>query len=203
MIALRLFLDIPFYEDVFVSKSCGGKIEDYNQHVMTCNKSNSYSHHHSDIINCAKNLCTAVELNWALEVSPFGRHKDSLAKDQRIVDIVAFAHGKKGMDVAYGVSVANPKPLEAGMRREGEKIRKYRNDCEKNNMKFYPLVFDAYGGIPSITLNSAVKPLIRKVKEYIPANWAAPNAKTYWLQRFSVALWKANACKVKFRSGIY
>ena len=212
VIALRLFLSIPFYEDVFSCKSCGDKIEDYNQHVLICNKSNGNSHRHSDIINCTKNLCTAAELNWALEVSPFCRHKDSLAKDQCRVDIVAFAHGKKGVDVAYDVSVANPfskaagdhpRPLEAAMRREGEKINKYHNDCEKNNMKFYPLVFDAYGGIPSITLNSAVKPLIRKVKEYTPMNWAAPNAKTYWLQRFSVVLWKANACKVKFHSGIY
>lgn len=211
VIALRLFLNIPFYEDVYSCNSCGAKIDDYNQHALICNASSGNSHRHTEIVNCVKSLCNAADLSWQLEVNPFELHKIFDAKDFRRVDVVAFAHGPHRKDVGYDISVTNPFiksaegnpcPLAAAKIRENEKIKKYGESCEKNNMEFHPLVFDAYGGIPSRTLNQAIRPLIWKVKEYVPVNWAAPTAETYWLQRFSVALWTANAYKVKFRSGI-
>ena len=56
-----------------------------------------------------------------------------------------------------------------------------------------------YGGIPQRTYSN----LPHKRLEYVPVNWAAPNAETYWLQRLSLTLWKGNAYKVKYLADLY
>ena len=61
---------------------------------------------------------------------------------------------------------------------------------------------DAYGGIPPNTVQYVLNPLINRVKNFVPPNWAAPTAKAYWYQRLSVTLWTFNAYKVKPLSGI-
>ena len=65
------------------------------------------------------------------------------------------------------------------------------------------LVTDAYGGIPPNTVQYVLNPLIHRVKNFVPPNWAAPIVKAYWYQRLSVTLWTFNAYKVKPQPGIY
>ena len=61
----------------------------------------------------------------------------------------------------------------------------------------------AYCGIPPNTVQYVLNPLIHRVKNFVPPNWAAPTAKAYWYQRLSVTLWTFNTYKVKPQSGIY
>ena len=96
--------------------------------------------------------------------------------------------------------------MAAALNRETDKINKCMQltDCNKLNLAFHPLVMDACSGwIPPNTVQYVLNPLINRVKNFVPPNWAAPTAKAYWYQRLSVTLWIFNAYKVKPQSGIY
>ena len=76
-------------------------------------------------------------------------------------------------------------------------------DCSKFSLAFHPLVMDAHNsGVPPNTVQYVLNPLIHRVKNFVPPNWAASTAKAYWYQRLSVTLWTFNTYKAKPQSGI-
>ena len=149
---------------------------------------------------------------WMLKHLLFGKRGNNDKKDQRRPDLIIHNLTRRGSSLAIDISIANPfsqvggsnpRPLAAALSRETDKINKYAADCSKLNLAFHPLVMDAYGGIPPNTVQYVLNPLIHRVKNFVPPNWAAPTAKAYWYQRLSVTLWTFNAYKVKPQSGIY
>ena len=133
-----------------------------------------------------------------VETFPFGKRDSSGRKDQRRPDLIIHNLTRRGSSLAIGISIANPfsqvggsnpRPLAAAaLSRETDKINKYATDCSKLNLAFHPLVMDVYGGVPPNTVQYVLNPLINRVKNFVPPNWAAPTAKAYWYQRLSVTL---------------
>ena len=125
---------------------------------------------------------------------------DLIAKTHmRPADILVYLFGSHGQDMAIDVSVVDPsskscwkKPLAAGEQRERSKRHKYAEDLTKQGILFNQLVFEAFGGIPRDSYEYVLEPAAKRIKDYEPENWAAPTAKAYWLQRFSITLWRFN-----------
>ena len=82
---------------------------------------------------------------------------------------------------------------------EQDKRNKYQEECEKNGIFFLPIVLNAFGGILDERNREGIARLIHitSKEHFVPPNWAAQSRKAYWYQRFAIALWKGNVCKVK------
>ena len=161
---------------------------------------------HSDIAKCLVRLCKACSLSCVVEPSIFGRNPENGKRNQSRPDILIHDFGSDKSSLAVDVSVANPfikssaqapDPMAAAIARERQKYAKYKDLCKNVKVNFTPFVMDAYGGIPTESRKGCLKPLIDKVETFVPTNWAAPNAKTYWLQSLTIALLNRNARKVK------
>lgn len=215
-LAVKLFLDINTGKNNSICSLCHHDSEDFTKHALTCPAQKAVIHRHELVKNCVSDLCRAATLPAAVEPSPFGFKKDKngkdfvtylkIKKDQRRLDLIISGVGPKGGELGVDVSVANPfaesvvdkvTPLAAAREREQEKINKYSQDCRALGMSFSPFVMDAYGGIPDVSYRQVLLKLTSKIKDYTPANWAAPTAETYWLQRVSIALWSGNAYKAR------
>ena len=66
-------------------------------------------------------------------------------------------------------------------------------------MDFVPIVLSAHGGVTPDTFTCAFDYIIKKINKssFVSPNWAAPNKKSYWLQRIAVALWSGVAAQLK------
>ena len=216
--ALKTFLGIPLVTEKVTCKFCNASIDDFDKHALKCRDKGALMQRHNIIKKCVSDLCVAGGLYVDNEPSIFGFKKsdhdnhDPEKRDQRRLDLLVHGFGQNGSNLAIDVSVANPFPanlpphpnkLAAAESRESSKNKKYLSDCYKKKIAFHPFVMDAYGGIPQRTYSYVFKPLVRKIQDYVPVNWAAPNAETYWLQRLSLTLWKGNAYKVKYLADLY
>ena len=171
VIALRLFLGIPFQKDVKDCPVCNKRIDDFNVHMLLCSTKKALMQRHDAIKHCVKDLCAAAGLHVDVEASPFGKRESSDKKDQRRPDLIIYNLGRRGSALAVDISIANPfskvgganpKPLAAALSREVDKINKYAKDCSRLNLNFHPLVLDAYGGIPPNTVHYVLNPLPSK-----------------------------------------
>ena len=163
---------------------CRKRIDDFNVHMLICSTKKSLMQCHDAIKHCVKELCNAAELHVDVEASPFGKRDNNGKKDQRRPDLIIHNLTRRGSSLAIDISIANPfsqvggsnpRPLAAvALSREMDKINKYAADCSKLNLAFHPLVMDAYGGIPPNTVQYVLNPLINRVKNFVPPNWAAP-----------------------------
>ena len=207
-IAVKTFLNIPLIHPKGTPQCyhCHETIQNFAEHSLRCNARKPAMDRHSDIAKCLVRLCKACSLSCIVEPSIFGRNPENGKRNQSRPDILIHEFGSDKSSLAVDVSVANPfikssaqapDPMAAAIARERQKYAKYKDLCKSVKVNFTPFVMDAYGGIPSESRKGCLKPLIDKVETFVPPNWAAPNAKTYWLQSLTIALWNGNARKVK------
>ena len=202
-VALRVLLGVPMH---FVSDLCicGSPQPSNGSHAISCKRRGGLIRRHDVVKEAIGAMCKSAQL--FAQVEPPHSIRGS---NKRPDIIVHFA--EKGRDVAFDVTVINParntssaqacardglKFLEAA---EKAKIRKYRDLCAQSGMDFVPIVLSAHGGVTPDTFTCAFDYIIKKINKssFVSPNWAAPNKKSYWLQRIAVALWSGVAAQLK------
>ena len=118
---------------------------------------------------------------------------------------------ENGRDVAFDITVVNPthnldnaisssvNGLQTLQAAERAKIKKCRDLCISMSMDIVPIVFSAHRSVSPVTFHFGLDDLINKVKKasFESPNWAAPNKKSYWLQRTAIALWSGVSASLK------
>lgn len=202
-IALRLLLGVPLHFDSEFC-TCGMPQTSDGAHAISCRRRGGLILRHNLVKLVIADMCKCARLHTQVEPPQAftGSHKRP--------DIVV-RMAENGRDVAFDVTVINParnesssqscahdglKFLEAA---EQAKIRKYRNLCATTGMDFVPIVLSAHGGVTPDTFRCGFDYIIKKINKasFVSPNWAAPNKKSYWLQRIAVALWSGVAAQIK------
>ena len=202
-IALCLLLGVPFD---FVSDrcDCGVRQLESGSHAISCKRRGGLIVRHNLVKHVIADLCKCAQLHTQVEPPQAftGSHKRP--------DIVV-RMAENGRDVAFDITVVNPtrnldntrssavNGLQTLQAAERAKINKYRDLCISTGMDFVPIVFSAHGGVTPDTFHFGLDYLINKVKKasFVSPNWAAPNKKTYWLQRIAIALWSGVSAQLK------
>ena len=197
-ISLCLLLGIPL---AMKSENCICKNDKplTMYHALSCKSHNHLILRHDSVKEVLGEMCKAAQLSYRLEP------QQALSGNKLRPDILIH-FGKDGYDVAFDLTIDNPvrnqeslatslKDDQAFLKQQaGVKIKKYQQECRKNGASFTPIVLSAFGGILDDSYDSGIKFLIRKMnnKHFNSPNWAAPDKKTYWLQRLIITLWAGN-----------
>ena len=168
-------------------------------HALSCKSHNQLISRHDAVKEVIGEMCKAAQLSYHLEP------QQALSGNKLRPDIL-IQFGKDGHDVAFDLTIDNPvrdhestktslKDDQAFLRQQANvKLGKYRQECAKNGASFTPIVLGAFGGILDDSYSDGIKFLINKMKSkyFNSPNWAAPDKKTYWLQRLIITLWAGN-----------
>lgn len=202
-IALRLLLGVPLHFDSDFC-SCGMPQSPDGSHAISCRRRGGLILRHNLVKLVVADMCKCARLHTQVEPPQAftGSHKRP--------DIVV-RMAENGRDVAFDVTVINPARNESssqacahdGLRfleaAEQAKIRKYRDLCSTTGMDFVPIVLSAHGGVTPDTFRCGFDYILKKINKssFVSPNWAAPNKKSYWLQRIAIALWSGVAAQIK------
>jgi len=199
-IALCLLLGIPLG---MKAETCdckkGRQLTMY--HALSCKSHGKLIERHDKVKRVLADMCTAADFDF--EVEP----RQALSGNKLRPDILIRYGKDDGYDMALDLTIDNPlrddSAINTSLKDEQKflmqnaivKRHKYDEQCSRNLASFTPIVLSAFGGIFEESYNDAILFMIRKIpsKEFEPPNWAAPDKKTYWLQRIAIALWKGNA----------
>ena len=113
------------------------------------------------------------------------------------VDVILFGAGTKGADIAIDVSVVctetyYPKTFnEAIKKREEDKNAMYKDECEKQQMEFFPFVLGSKGGFGK-SAKELWDVLVKKANQIGGRDWrhswTAMSYSSVWKQKLSIAI---------------
>ena len=111
------------------------------------------------------------------------------------VDVILFGAGTKGADIAIDVSVVctetyYPKTFnEAIKKREEDKNAMYKDECEKQQMEFFPFVLGSKGGFGK-SAKELWDVLVKKANQIGGRDWrhswTAMSYSSVWKQKLSI-----------------
>ena len=201
--ALRLLLGVPI--DLGCQTCvCGRPMDHYASHALSCKRGGGMIMRHDMLKRFFEKMCNAAGISTRMEPLHF------FPDDNKKPDLVLYHHGSQGKDVAIDFSLLNPTnpgSLKTSARdgqallytRELQKFRSYDSKCQQLGHIFMPSVFSVFGGTTRRNMLLVVDPIIRRIskKYFVAPNWAAPDKRTYWLQRLIVAIWNGVTTNIK------
>ena len=196
-LCLLLGVEIPLKSEI-CDCSAGKKLTLY--HALSCKKYGQLITRHELVKEVLGEMCKAAQLSYRLE--PHQAFTGNKLRPDIIVDF-----GKDGYDVSFDLTIHNPLRDDPSMTAciqddqnflrsaANTKNNKYQPNCAKNGSFFTPIVLSAFGGIADDSYTNGIKFLLDRMKNkyFSSPNWAAPDKRTYWLQRIAIALWLGNA----------
>ena len=101
------------------------------------------------------------------------------------------------------VAAASREQLKTAERSEREKVRQYEAACQGEGYAFSPIVFESFGafGASATTFLDRATDIIRnELPEGTVNTWSTMSFRSFYAQRFSVALQRGNARAIRLRA---
>ena len=201
--AVRLLIGAPI--DLGIKNCiCGQSMDSQASHALSCKRGGGMIMRHDMLKRFFEKMCKAACISTYMEPRQF------FPDDNKKPDLVLYHQGPQGRDIAIDFSLLNPtspgavkKAMKDGQKllegREQLKFQRYEVECKKLGHIFLPSVFSVYGGTTQRNVRLVIDPIIRKIskKYFVSPNWAAPDKRTYWYQRLSIALWNSVTTNIK------
>jgi len=204
-ISLCLLLGIELEMSADVCMGCPKRSTHLTQyHALSCKWYGGLIHRHDLVKAVIGDICKHAQTFYQLEP------KHLFGQDKTRPDVVIH-FGNNGHDIAYDLTIVSPVRDLAAIRctlkdeqaflatEEKVKADKYSEKCAESGTAFCPIVLSAFGGILQSSYSMGIQPIISRIRktQFHAPNWAAPDRKSYWLQRMAIALWTGNVAKVK------
>jgi len=190
---------------VCASKFCKDFQKCDDQHPYNCNKAQTALARHRALMANIVEMCRECNTTVRVEVPvntmpPQGIHQQNLPL--KTLDVVIAAVDGVSKEIWIDVSVTSHQTRElqptavispgANARHKvAEKLRKYSKDINPNTDVLLPFVMETSG-----LMHANIKSLIHHMsiangdRKPTRANWSCPTFSKYWLQRFSITLWR-------------
>jgi hypothetical protein len=171
-------------------------------HIINCAGENARTQRHNDIVATFQQMYQSVMLQPVIEPMATAPNQ-SLARHDLSLD------DGRGNVLKLDITVRSPlahatltqaamHPLHVACKGVQEKITKYTPMLSAND-KFVPIAIETFGGLHQYVQQQISFASLRA--NHLPpasATYAAPTFQSYWMQRISCTLWKANANLLSF-----